>query len=194
MKFGENPALMVIDAQKGINEDAHWGGNRNNPDAEGNIAQLLKKWRELRYPVIIVQHCSRSSTSPLRPHCNGNDLMGFLQLQQHEKLIQKFTTSVFVKTDLLQYIEREKISSLTITGFVTNNSVEATARSAGDLGIVATVVSDATACFDKIAMDGKKYTSDLVHQLSLANIKDEYASILSTEEILQRLPNLKSTF
>lgn len=193
MKFGKNPALLVIDAQKGINEDSHWGGNRNNPEAENNISQLLKHWRQLGYRVIIVQHCSRSSTSPLRPHYHGNALMDFVQLQQKEKLIQKFTTSVFVKTDLLEYVEQEKISSLTITGFVTNNSVESTARSAGDLGIIATVVSDATACFDKVAMDGKKYTSDIVHQLSLANIKDEYASILSTEEIFQRLPNLKST-
>jgi nicotinamidase-related amidase len=80
---------------------------------------------------------------------------------------------------------------LIITGFVTNNSIEATARNAGDLGIDTTVVSDATACFDKIAVNGVKYSSDVVHQLSLANLKDEYADIKTTQEVLLSL-NLES--
>jgi nicotinamidase-related amidase len=88
---------------------------------------------------------------------------------------------------LSQYLELKSISCLIITGFVTNNSVEATARNAGDLGIRAVVVSDATACFDKVAMNGKKYPSDVVHQLSLTNIKDEYALIFTTEKIIQTL-------
>lgn len=187
MKFGNNPALMVIDAQKGINEESHWGSNRNNPHAEENIARLLKHWRQLTHPIIIVQHCSLSPVSPLRPNYIGNNLMDFVQLQRQEKLIQKSATSVFIKTDLLQYLELNKISSLILTGFVTNNSVESTARNAGDLGIDATVVSDAAACFDKVGINGEKHTSDVVHQLSLANIKDEYASILTTDEILQNL-------
>ncbi len=187
MKFGATPALLVIDAQKGIDEVSHWGGNRNNSDAEANIAKLLELWRQLKLPVIIVQHCSLSVTSPLYSDHPGNELMDFLKLQPHEKLIQKATTSAFVKTDLLQHIEQNKISSLVITGFVTNNSVESTARSAGDLGVEAAVVADATACFDKVGIDGKKYPSDMVHQLSLANINNEYASILTTHDILQDL-------
>jgi nicotinamidase-related amidase len=190
MKFGATPALLVIDAQKGIDEVSHWGGNRNNPDAEANIAKLLKLWRQLKLPVIIVQHCSQSITSPLYPDRPGNEFMDFLKLQPNEKLIQKATTSAFVKTDLLLHIEQNQISSLVITGFVTNNSVESTARSAGDLGIEAAVIADAVACFDKVGIDGKKYPSDMVHQLSLANINNEYASILTTHDILQDLPNL----
>jgi len=187
MKFGGNPALLVIDVQKGIHEEQHWGGNRNNPNAEQNIERLLKHWRQLNFPVIIVQHCSLSPTSPLRSGYQGNELMDFVLMEPREKLIQKSTTSAFVKTDLSQYLELKSISCLIITGFVTNNSVEATARNAGDLGIRAVVVSDATACFDKVAMNGKKYTSDIVHQLSLTNIKDEYALIFTTEKILQTL-------
>ncbi len=188
MKLGAKPALIVIDAQKGIYEEEHWGGNRNNPDAEYNIERLLKQWRQLDFPVIIVQHCSISPTSPLRPGYRGNELMDFVLMEPREKLIQKSTTSAFVKTDLYQYLEAKTVSELIITGFVTNNSVESTARSAGDLGIRAVVVSDATACFDKVAVNGKKYPSDTVHQLSLANLKGEYASVFTTEKIIQAYP------
>ena len=192
MKFGGNPALLIIDAQKGIQETEHWGGNRNNPEAENNIAALLKHWRVSDLPVIIVQHRSISRSSPLHPDHLGHGFMDFVKVRPDEKVIVKATTSAFIQTDLLQHIEWNNISSLVITGFVTNNSVESTARSAGDLGIDAFVVADATACFDKVGIDGKKYSSEMVHQLSLANINGEYASILTTHDILT-VSNLKST-
>lgn len=185
MAKSSNPALVVIDAQVGIKEEAHWGGNRNNPDAEKNIALLLKHWREQNLSVIIVQHNSVSPLSPFRPYHSGNRLMDFVKRQENEKLIQKSTASAFIGTDLQHFIEQKGITKLFITGFVTNNAVEATARQAGDLGIKTVVVSDATACFDKLAMNGTKYTSDVVHALSLANLKDEYATICTTEEVLR---------
>ena len=183
------PALVVIDAQVGIQEILHWGGNRNNPQAEKNIEVLLTLWRTRKLPVVIVQHCSVSPTSPLRPNHPGNQLMNFVARTSSEKLIQKSTTSAFIGTDLQQYLEKQSISTLIITGFVTNNSVEATARMSGDLGIETIVVSDATACFDKILINGTKYKSEVVHALSLANLKDEYASIRTTEEVIQTLTN-----
>ncbi|HZI23716.1 MAG TPA: isochorismatase family protein [Chryseolinea sp.] len=197
MNLSKHTALMIIDAQEGIKEELHWGGNRNNPGAEKNISTLLDHWRKFNLPVIVVQHCSVALSSPFRPDRPGNKLMDFLQVRQSDKLVKKSTASAFIKTDLFDYVVQEKIDGLIVTGFVTNNSVEATARSAGDSGINTTVVSDATACFDKVAITGKKFTSDDVHQLSLANLKDEYADIKTTEEILSALqslaPNLKST-
>ena len=197
MTISKHTALVVIDAQEGIKEELHWGGNRNNPEAENNISTLLHHWRNAHLPVIVVQHCSASSNSPFRPDRPGNKLMDFVKLRSGEKLIQKSTASALIKTDLYRYIEQEKIDALIVTGFVTNNSVEATARNAGDSGINTTVVSDATACFDKLIMNGTKFKSDDVHQLSLANLKDEYASVKTTEEILAALKsktqNLKPT-
>jgi nicotinamidase-related amidase len=81
MKFSKHTALLIIDAQEGIKEAAHWGGNRNNPQAEGNILTLLGHWRNMQLPVIVVQHCSRDSKSPFRPDCAGNKLMDFVQLR-----------------------------------------------------------------------------------------------------------------
>jgi nicotinamidase-related amidase len=80
---------------------------------------------------------------------------------------------------------------LVICGFVTNNSVEATVRHAGDLGFETVVVSDAVACFNKLGLDGSIYDSALVHQISLSNLAGEYASIKATEEIIRDLANKK---
>ena len=194
MKFLRNSCLLIIDAQDGIKDEAYWGGNRNNREAENNIETLLRHWRSLTLPVIVVQHCSVSKTSPLRPEDPGNKLMSFIKIAPGEKLIQKSAANAFVNTGLLEYLKGNSISSLVVVGFVTNNSVEATARYAGDVGFKTIVVADATACFDKTGLDGKKYSSDVVHQLSLANLQDEYATIMSTKEILDQMaPNLRST-
>ena len=41
--------------------------------------------------------------------------------------------------------------------------------------------------FDTIGTDGKKYDSELVHQISLASLKDEFATILTSDELLEVL-------
>ena len=85
MKLSKHTALMIIDAQEGIKEAAHWGGNRNNPQAEKNILSLLGHWRKVNLPVIVVQHCSRDANSPLRADRPGNKLMDFVEVRPGEQ-------------------------------------------------------------------------------------------------------------
>jgi nicotinamidase-related amidase len=177
-------ALMLIDVQKGIDDTDHWGGNRNNPSAEENIGLLLNQWRSSNLPVIHIQHQSISLNSPFHPDKPGSELKDFIEPVIGEPTFRKSTANAFVGTFLQRYLAQHKITSLVLTGFVTNNSVEATARMAGDLGLKTTVVSDACACFDKKGLDGTHYASSLVHDLSLANLKGQYAEIRSTREIL----------
>lgn len=181
----KHPALIVIDVQKGIDEADHWGGNRNNPQAEENIVYLLKAWHSKNLPVMFVQHCSVSNVSPFRPGYTGNELKEVIKPFVTGKVFSKSVTNAFIGTDLQQTLIDSNISEVVITGFVTNNSVEATARMAGDLGFKTTVVSDATAAFDKQGIDGVVYPSHVVHALSLSHLKDEYASIATTAEVLQ---------
>src|SRR5687767_754925 len=54
----QSTALVLIDVQKGL-DDPSWGPI-NNPQAEENIARLLKAWRATSRPVFIY-------TSPLTP-------------------------------------------------------------------------------------------------------------------------------
>ena len=187
MKKVSTAALILIDVQVGIDDVDHWGSNRNNPEAEKNIDRLLYQWRRNKLPVVIVQHCSKSALSPFRPGQTGNDLKDFVEIRVEDKHIKKSTTSAFMGTDLEKYLVDQGIGVLVICGFVTNNSVEATTRHAGDLGFDTTVVSDGVACFNKRGIDGSIYDSGLVHQISLSNLAGEYASIKTTDEIIRAL-------
>src|SRR5688572_9191784 len=140
MKLDAHSALVVIDVQEGIKDEVHWGGNRNNRDAEKNIESLLNLWRKCNLPVVIVQHCSTSQQSPFRTGQAGNDLMDFVRTVPEEKLIQKSAANAFIRTGLLEFLEHKNITTVVITGFVTNNAVEATARYAGDYGLQTIVI------------------------------------------------------
>ncbi|MEQ9441502.1 MAG: cysteine hydrolase family protein [Cyclobacteriaceae bacterium] len=179
--------LLIIDAQQGIDMQAYWGGHRNNPQAEQHIARLLTCFRKQAWPVIHVQHCSRDSHSPLFPGQPGHAFMPSNQPASGETIVEKTETNAFIRTGLQAKITESRASHVVITGFVTNNSVEATARMCGNLGFNTIVVSDATAAFDKVGLDGETYPAALVHGLSLANLSGEYAEVLTTQTLIDNM-------
>jgi nicotinamidase-related amidase len=177
------PVLIIVDVQKAI--DHYSWGRRNNPDAEQYISKLLASWRELCLPIIHVQHLSTEPTSTYRPNQVGCEFKKEVKPLPGEKIVQKSVQCAFVGTDLEDYLRTNGYQQLVITGVITNNSVEATARVAGNLGFDTVVVSDATATFDKQDLRGRWHTAESVHALSLANLSGEYALIQTTEQVLE---------
>jgi nicotinamidase-related amidase len=182
MHLANNAALLIIDVQKAI-DDPSWGV-RNNPQAEANIARLLAHWRGSGRPVIHVRHESREPVSTYRPGQLGCDFKDDVLPLQQETVITKQTNSAFIGTDLERRLRDDAIDQVVICGVITNNSVEATARMAGNLGFTTFVVSDATATFAKRDYSGRMRSADDVHAMSLANLEGEYATIVSTRDLL----------
>jgi len=58
---------------------------------------------------------------------------------------------------------------------------------AANYGYNTLVVSDATATFNKIGLMNKVYDSELIHQTALASLKDEFATIISSDELFEML-------
>jgi nicotinamidase-related amidase len=180
-----NPVLIIIDVQKAI--DHYSWGRRNNPDAEHYISKLLSRWRELELPIVHVQHLSTEPNSSYRPNQEGYEFKKEVKPLPGEKVVQKNVQCAFVGTDLEDYLRTNGYQQLVIAGVITNNSVEATARIAGNLGFDTIVVSDATATFDKQDLRGKWHVAETVHALALANLSGEYATIQTTEQVLNNL-------
>jgi nicotinamidase-related amidase len=176
------PALIIIDVQRAI-DDPSWGDDRNNPDAEANIARLLARWRERGWPIVNVRHASREPGSTYRKGQPGFEFKAEVVPRQGERVVEKQTNSAFIGTNLQEQLGG--IATLVIVGVITNNSVEATARMAGNLGFDTYVVADATATFGRRDYDGRWRTAQEVHAMSLANLDGEYARIVTTEEVLR---------
>jgi nicotinamidase-related amidase len=188
MSISHRAALLIIDVQQAIDHPLwlRWGP-RNNPQAEERIAQLLAAWRAAQRPIIHVRHMSREVNSPYRPHQPGNDFKHQVLPLPNERIVEKTTNSAFIGTALEAGLRAAGIDTLVITGVITNNSIEATARMAGNLGFTTIVVSDATATFARPDYNGVRRSAEEVHAMSLANLQDEYATIMTTQEILTAL-------
>ncbi len=175
-------ALLIIDVQKGLDEPSL--GRRNNAAAESNMARLISHGREHDIPIIYVRHCSVEPQSPLRPELPGNAFKDEVKPMPGEPEFRKSVNSAFVGTGLEEHLRGRGICSVIVVGLTTDHCVSSSARSASDLGFGVTVVSDATAAFDRRGHDGVVYAAEDIHNAHLASLNREFCTIRSTAEIL----------
>jgi nicotinamidase-related amidase len=178
----ETPTLLIIDMQKCMASPA--AGARNNPGAEQNIAALLAAWRGAGAQVVHVRHISRSSASLFAPGQPGVEFQQPLAPLPAEHVVEKNVPDAFVNTGLERWLRVRGVNRLVIVGVSTNNSVEATARTAGNLGFDTQVVADATFAFAKADYAGIPRSADEVHAMSLANLDGDYAAVTATSALL----------
>lgn len=181
----KNPALVLIDIQKGMDEEEYWGGNRNNPDAEAKAAQILDRWRILGLPIFHVQHSSQNPQSKLHHTHPGFAIKDEVKPLPNEPVIIKNVNSAFIGTDLQERLERKGIHTLVIVGLTTNHCVSTTTRMAGNLGFETFLIADATATFDRLGIKGEHYSAETIHLTSLASLREEFAEIMDTDQLLE---------
>ncbi|MBD0382484.1 cysteine hydrolase family protein [Paenibacillus sedimenti] len=172
--------LIVIDVQKAF-DDPTWGP-RNNPQAEEQIAFLLEAWRNRKLPIFHIRHVSQSrfakGTIGFEFKAQAMPLAG-------ETVLEKTVNSAFIGTDLEQRLRAMACDTVVIVGLTTNHCVETTTRMAGNLGFKTYLVSDATATFDRMGPDGFVHKAEDVHRMTLANLHEEFATIVTTSELME---------
>ena len=186
-KFGSDTALLVIDAQNGVNNHEHWGGScghRNNPDAEARITDLLKTWREAKLPVYFTFHNSREAASPLKLSLESGQAMAGLEPGPGEQVITKDVNSGFIGTELEIKLRRDRVSRLVVAGYFTNMCVETTVRAAGNMGYDVYLAHDACAAGNRAAFSGDDFDAELVHRMSVANMHGEYCTAVDTADLI----------
>ncbi len=182
MVLDKNAALLLIDVQKGFDEPC-WG-RRNNPGAEGKIALLLAHWRKVGRPVIHVRHDSVSEQSTHHPSHPGNQFKPEAAPIEGEAIYSKSVNSAFIGTSLEQDLRKRGITTLVIVGLTTNHCVSTTVRMAANLGFKTFVVSDATAAFDRLALDGTLRSAEEVHVAALSDLHGEFTTVFVSSTFL----------
>jgi nicotinamidase-related amidase len=137
--------------------------------------------------VIHVQHDSRVPGSPLAPGQPGNQIKDAVRPLPDEPVLHKSVNSCFIGTDLEQRLRAGGAGSLVLCGLTTNHCVSTTARMAGNLGFDTWVVADATAAFGMQSPSGRLIPPDVMHEIGLTELKDEFATIADTEQVLALL-------
>jgi len=184
MGLKRKSALIIIDQQQGI--DAAKLGPRNNPEAQSIMLKLLAQWRQDKQPVFHIRHRSCEVDSVFWPLQSGFEFKPEFVPAPGENSIEKLVPCSFTGSDLLQQLQQLSIASVVIVGASTNNSVESTARTAGNLGLSVIVVEDGCFAFDKADYFARHRSASEVHAMSLANLDGEYAQVLNSKKILKR--------
>ena len=173
--------LILIDQQRAM-EHPKWGP-RNNRDAEQRIARLLGAWRERGGPVIHVKHDfdqpglavpagagGQRFPAPGRAEAgrDGDRQEGAQRLHRHRSHATP---------------GGDGSSEAGVCGVLLANSVEATVRVAANLGFAVRLPADACWSVDKRDLTGRLWPAEDVHQLSLALLSGEYATITTVDEM-----------
>ncbi len=172
--------LLVIDIQAAF-DHPRWG-QRNNPNAESNVAKLLAEWRRKKRPVIHVHHVNPKPESLFNGQ--GISVKPEAAPLEGEPVLTKNVNSAFIGTDLGERLASMGAKQLVLTGLSTDHCISTTARMAGNLGFDTFVVGDATATFERQGVHGKHFTADEMHDTALTSLNGEFATIVSTEELI----------
>lgn len=184
--ISSTPALLIIDMQKAI-DDPKWG-RRGQPQTEDNLQLLLAAWRERRLPVVHIRHDLTDPQSPYRSGTEGNEFKAVVEPQIGEPVVDKRTNNAFIGTDLMDVLDELQIRSLVIGGVLLENSVDATVRMAANLGFEVIIPQDAVASTERTDLQGRVWSAEDVHALTLAVLQGEYAQIKTTETVIGMLP------
>ncbi|WAC27165.1 cysteine hydrolase family protein [Ancylobacter sp. SL191] len=178
-------ALIPIDMQKGF-DDPKWPPRWNTASDDHGRA-LIAAWREAGRPIFHVRHDSVEEGSTLRPDHPGNALRDGFTPVGDEPLITKSVNAAFIGTDLDLRLRRAGISTLVLFGISTDMCVSTTTRVGANLGYRVILVEDACDCFDLPNPHGGVIPARTVHDIHVATLRYEFATVATTAEVLAAL-------
>jgi nicotinamidase-related amidase len=174
------PTLLVIDVQCAFDEPG-WA-ERNNPDAEKRVSELLAAWRDAAAPLVHVRHESESPAGRFHRGTPGFEFKPEAEPLQGEPVVDKRTNSAFVNTGLEEGLRADGAEQVVVAGLTTDHCCSTTARSASDLGFETWFVADATATHARAGFD-----AETMHRTALASLDGEFAQIVTTADAIERL-------
>lgn len=195
-------ALLLIDIQKGFDHPMHLSSSWSTPNFETNITKLLLAYRSHKSfdgqdPMIIhVYHMSLLPSSLLHSsNPEGIKFQPYAEPLDGELVICKHVSSAFIGTNLQEVLQERGVRQLVICGLTTDHCVSTTTRMAENLGVTNQINLDGTVDKGTIIFveDGTathnrgKFSAEMMHATTSESLRDEYAQIMSTQEVLSAL-------
>ncbi|MEV6593551.1 cysteine hydrolase family protein [Streptomyces acidicola] len=137
-----NTALLVIDVQKGVVDEAH-----QRDAVVANIGKLVEKARSAGVTVVWVQH----SDEHLAKGSDAWEYVPELTRQEPEPVVHKTFGDSFEDTDLEEVLAGAGVGRLVVTGAQTDACIRSTIHGAFVRGYDVTLVADAHTASDNSA-------------------------------------------
>ena len=136
--------------------------------------------------VIHVRHEFPDPAIPFfQPGTDGVRISPAVAPEDGETVIVKNFPNSFLKTDLKEKLDNEKIEDLVVVGAMSHMCIDATTRAGADFGYNTTVVHDACATRD-LEFRGQTVSAADVHVALMSALEFGYAKIVTTDEYLAK--------
>jgi nicotinamidase-related amidase len=174
-------ALILVDIQN----DYFPGGSFELVGIEKaaeNAQRLLQQFREKQAPIFHIQHlATHPGATFFIPGTLGADTHISVEPSPTETLISKHFPSSFRGTTLFEKLQEAMITDLVICGAMSHMCIDATVRSAFDLGFNCTVIADACATRD-LDYRGETVKAAEVQLSFMSALTMFYANVIPTNE------------
>ncbi len=150
-----NKALLIIDVQVAM--FTYEGGNiYHGEELLNNIEALVEKARELKIPIIYIQHTKSDPKHEFAAGAPTWQIHPQIAPRDGEAVIQKTICDAFYKTSLHEVLQEQGIDTLYITGLQTDYCVDTTCRSANSKDYHTILISDAQSTFDSQVLSAEQ--------------------------------------
>ena len=151
-------------------------------EAATKAQELLSFFRTNRQSTFHIQHISRQDNALFfRLDTPGVEIHDRIRPLVDDRIINKRYPNSFRETELLEELNKNRITQLIICGAMSHMCIDATTRAAVDYGFNCVVIQDAYATKD-LAFGGKTIAADLVHSSFMAALSSAYARVLSLKQ------------
>lgn len=189
-------ALLVLDVQNVYFSKDSGLYVRGCKDVLNRINKLIRLFTARNDLVILTRHAHRPDHSDLgrmfdfagsteEPNfIEGTEeveLFPGLELPGNHHTITKTRYSAFQSTLLESLLKKNKVTNVTVCGFMTNFCCESTVRGAHDRDYFVDLVLDATGCPPL-----GKITQDLIKRVTAATLAEGFARIVRTRDLVRR--------
>jgi nicotinamidase-related amidase len=169
--------LLIVDVQQEIADQKPYLFD----EVLSNIKSLLEKFRELKEPVIFIQH-DDGKGSDLEVNTPGWQIVRDIEPMPGERVIPKRFNSAFRDTTLEAELVEMKIKKLIIVGLQTEFCIDTTIRVAFEKGFDV-ILPERT----NTTVDGKVLSAKEIYEHHQNIFNNRFGKIVKMEEVLSEL-------
>lgn len=156
--------------------------------SEANIYTVLETAKTQQLPVALIRH-ELPQTAPVfaKDSFGGQNRPGIEDMRESSWFIStKQVSSALNDAQLVQWLRDQKVNTLTLIGYMTNNCLLATAAHAELLGFAVEVISDASGAIH-LKNSAGEVSAQQVHETLMVLLSSNWAAVGSTASWKQSL-------
>ena len=177
----KNTVLLVTDVQNTMIEARPF----NERQVMENIKKLIISARKNNIEVIYVRHNEGEGT-PFEKNTRGWEICSEVKPADDETIFDKKFSSAFFKTGLEIYLDNRGIENIILVGFQTEYCIDATCKSAFDLGYKVIIPEKTNSTYDN-----EIFMAESLYRFYNFKIwKDRFARVVSMFELETMIINI----